>query len=314
MTRAELASVDLSVEIAGIKMKNPVVTASGTFGFGMEYAQFFPLETLGAIVVKAVTPLARTGNPAPRLIETAAGLLNSIGLENPGVEAVLEKHLPPLAAAGTPVIVNIAGNTIEDYCLVAERLSTSPVVQGLEVNISCPNVKAGGMAFGSHPDMAARVVSSVRKHTGLPLIVKLSPNVTDIAEMALAVEEAGADAVSLINTLLGMAIDIRRRKPRLANIMGGLSGPAVKPVALRMVWQTAQKVKIPVIGLGGIMNAEDALEFIMAGATAVAVGTGQFVHPRCCADIIVGLEQYCAQNGVKKITDLVGIVWKEASR
>ena len=312
MNKAESPGVDLSVEIAGIRMKNPVMTASGTFGFGREYAPFFPLQSLGALVVKGVTPVARAGNPAPRLVETAAGLLNSIGLENPGVEAVLEKYLPPLQEAGTPVIVNIAGNTVEDYCLVAERLSSSPVVRGLEVNISCPNVKAGGIAFGSHPEMAARVIRSVREHTRLPLIAKLSPNVTDIVEMALAVEEAGADAVSLINTLLGMAIDVRRRRPRLSNIMGGLSGPAVKPVAVRMVWQVAQKVRIPVIGLGGIMNAEDALEFIMAGATAVAIGTGQFVNPRCCVDVIAGLYQYCEQNGVERITDLVGVAWKEA--
>lgn len=307
-----MKKADLSVEIAGVKMKNPVMTASGTFAFGQEYAELFPLGVLGAMVVKAVTPEARAGNPPPRLAETAAGLLNSIGLENPGVEAVLEKYLPPLSEAGAPVIVNIAGYTVEDYCLVAERLSTSPVVQALEVNISCPNVKAGGMAFGSHPDMAARVISAVKRHTSLPVIAKLSPNVTDIAGMAAAVEEAGADAVSLINALMGMAIDIRRRKPKLANIVGGLSGPAVKPVALRMVWQVAQRVSIPVIGLGGIMNAADALEFIMAGATAVAVGTGQFVNPRCCAEIIEGLQQYCEENGVKKITDLVGIAWKEA--
>jgi len=307
-----MKTADLSVDIAGIKMKNPVMTASGTFGFGKEYADFFWPDELGALVVKAVTPQARAGNPPPRLVETPAGLLNSIGLENPGVEAVLEKYLPLLQDTGTPVIVNIAGNTIEDYCLVAEKLSTSPVVKGLEVNISCPNVKAGGMAFGSHPDMAARVIRAVREHTSLPVIAKLSPNVTDIAEMALAVEEAGADAVSLINTLLGMAIDIRRRKPRLTNIMGGLSGPAVKPVAVRMVWQVSQKVKIPVIGLGGIVSAEDALEFILAGATAVAVGTGQFINPRCCIDVIEGINKYCEQNSVAKVSDLVGAAWKEA--
>jgi len=303
---------DLSVEIGGIKMKNPVMTASGTFGFGEVYEDFFSPEELGAVVVKGVTPEARIGNPPLRLVETPAGILNAIGLENPGVEVVLREYLPNLGQYNVPVIVNIAGNTIEDYCLVAERLSSSKAVAGLEINISCPNVKAGGMAFGSHPDMAAQVVRAVRKRTALPLIVKLSPNVTNIVEMALAVEEAGADAISLINTLLGMSIDIEKRKPRLANIMGGLSGPAVKPVAVRMVWQVSQQVKVPVIGLGGIVTAEDALEFIMAGASAVAIGTGQFVNPRCCLDVINGLYDYCQKHQIEKISDLTGIAWKEA--
>lgn len=303
---------DMSVNIAGISMKNPVMTASGTFGFGEVYEDFFSPEELGAIVVKGVTPEARVGNPPLRLVETPAGILNAIGLENPGVEAVLHDYLPHLKQYDVPVLVNIAGNTIEDYCLVAERLSTSQAVSGLEINISCPNVKAGGLAFGSHPDMAAQVVRAVRKSTALPLIVKLSPNVTNIVEMALAVEEAGADAVSLINTLLGMAIDIEKRKPRLANIMGGLSGPAVRPVAVRMVWQVSQKVNIPVIGLGGIVTAQDALEFIMAGASAVAIGTGQFVDPNCCPHVIKGLTDYCQKHNVEKISDLTGIAWKEA--
>lgn len=303
---------DMRVDIGGIMMKNPVMTASGTFGFGEVYEDFFSPKELGAVVVKGVTPEARIGNPPLRLVETPAGILNAIGLENPGVEAVLQEYLPYLEQYNVPVIVNIAGNTIEDYCLVAEKLSSSKAVTGLEINISCPNVKAGGMAFGSHPDMAAQVVRAVRKSTTLPLIVKLSPNVTNIVEMALAVEEAGADAISLINTLLGMAIDIEKRKPRLANIMGGLSGPAVKPVAVRMVWQVAQKVKVPVIGLGGIVTAEDALEFIMAGASAVAIGTGQFINPKCCFDVINGIYDYCQKHNIGKISDLTGIAWKEA--
>ncbi len=308
MTRAE---IDLSVELAGIKLKNPVLTASGTFGFGECFTDFFPVSELGALVVKGVTLEPRHGNPPPRLAETPAGLLNSIGLENPGVEKVLAEYLPPLAGAGTPVIVNIAGNTVEDYCQVAEKLNSSPVVSALEVNISCPNVKAGGIAFGSKPEMAAAVISAVKKHTRLPVIAKLSPNVTDIVEMALAVEEAGADAVSLINTLLGMSIDVRKRKPVLANIMGGLSGPAVKPIAVRMVWQVSQKVKVPVIGMGGILTAEDALEFILAGATAVAIGTGQLINPSCCVDVIQGLTEYCREHKVARLGDLRGAAWKE---
>lgn len=302
---------DLRVELAGIKLKNPVMTASGTFGFGEHFGDFFPLEELGALVVKGVTLEPRHGNPAPRLVETPAGLLNSIGLENPGVEKVLEEHLPKLATAGIPVIVNIAGNSVEDYCKVAEKLSQSSVVSGLEVNISCPNVKKGGIAFGSKPEMAATVIAAVKKHTKLPIIAKLSPNVTSIVEMALAVEEAGADAISLINTLLGMAIDIQKRQPVLANIVGGLSGPAVKPVAVRMVWEVSQKVKVPVIGMGGITSGQDALEFILAGATAVAVGTGQFVNPRCCADVVQGINKYCHDNKIEKISSLIGAAWKE---
>ena len=299
-------NVDLSVEIAGIKLKNPVMSASGTFSFGEAYADFFAPDDLGAIVVKGVTIAPRAGNPVPRLVETSAGLLNSIGLENPGVEAVLAECLPPLAAHDVPVIVNIAGNTLEEYGEVAAKLSVSPVVKGLEVNISCPNVREGGMAFGSHPEMAAKVIRKVKENTALPVIAKLSPNVTDIGEMAVAVEEAGADALSLINTLLGMVIDIQKREPVLGNIMGGLSGPAVKPVGVRMVWQVAEQVQIPIIGMGGIMCAADALEYIMAGATAVAVGTGQFVNPHCCVDIVKDLEEFCRKQGVERISDLKG--------
>lgn len=305
-------NVDLSVEIAGIKMKNPVMTASGTFSFGEAYTDFFPLESLGAVVVKGVTLEPREGNLAPRLVETPAGLLNSIGLENPGVNAVLAQYLPPLAQYDVPVIVNIAGNTLEEYGEVAAKLSVSPVVKGLEVNISCPNVREGGMAFGSHPEMAAQVIRKVKENTVLPVIAKLSPNVTDIEEMAVAVEDAGADAISLINTLLGMAIDIHKREPVLGNIMGGLSGPAVKPIGVRMVWQVAERVRIPIIGMGGITCAADALEYIMAGAMAVAVGTGQFVNPRCCVDIVKGLEEFCQKQGVKRIGDLKGAAKRDA--
>lgn len=314
MEHKQEQTVDLGVELAGLKLKNPVMTASGTFGFGEAYTDFFSPEALGAIVVKGVTLQPRQGNPLPRLVETPSGLLNAIGLENPGVEEVIATYLPPLAGYNVPVVVNIAGNTIEEYGEIAARLSTCPVVQGIEVNISCPNVKKGGMAFGSQPETAAQVIRMVKARTNLPVIAKLSPNVTDIVEMALAVEEAGADALSLINTLLGMAIDLKKQKPVLANITGGLSGPAVKPVAVRMVWQVAQQVKIPIVGLGGILTAEDALEFIMAGATAVAIGTGQFVNPRCCVEVIAGLEQYCRANRINKISDLRGVAWQNGSK
>ncbi|MDD2402525.1 MAG: dihydroorotate dehydrogenase [Clostridia bacterium] len=303
--------VKLSVDVAGIQMKNPVMTASGTFGFGEVYEDFFSNELLGAMVVKGVTLKARKGNSAPRLVETPAGLINSIGLENPGVKVVLQELLPSLKKYDVPVIVNISGNVVEEYGELAGLLSSSSVVKGLEVNISCPNVKEGGMAFGSSPEMAAKVIREVKKSTNLPVIAKLSPNVTNVVEIALAVEEAGADAISLINTLLGMVIDIKRKKPVLGNIMGGLSGPAVRPVAVRMVWQVAQRVKVPVIGMGGISTAEDALQFIMAGATAVAIGTGQFVNPCCCVDVIKGLEDFCRKNGIKNINDLRGVAWNE---
>ena len=305
-----MKTIDLSVNIAGIEMRNPVMTASGTFGFGEIYEDFFSPAELGALVVKGVTLEPRAGNPPVRLVETPAGLLNSIGLENPGVDEVCKEYLPRISKYDVPLIVNISGSTVEDYCRVAEKLSLYPIVKGLEINISCPNVKAGGIAFGSTPEMASLVVKSVRKNSSLPLIVKLSPNVTDIAEMACAVETAGADAISMINTLLGMKIDIQNRKPVLANITGGLSGPAVRPVAVRMVWQAAQKVKIPIVGMGGIITAEDALEFILAGASAVAVGTGQFVDPSCCPKVIAGLRAYCQENNIKDIRSLIGAAWK----
>lgn len=296
---------DLSVTVAGIKMKNPVMTASGTFGFGREYAGLFDISLLGAIVVKGLSPVPWPGNSGIRLAETKAGLLNSIGLQNPGVDHFLEVEWPCLRELGTPVIVNIVGKMVDEYVEVVRRLEGSGVA-GVEVNISCPNIKEGGLAFGTDPGMAGRVTRAVRNATKLPVIVKLSPNVTDITEIARAVEASGADALSLINTLTGMAIDIRNRRPVLGNVVGGLSGPAIKPVALRMVWQVAGAVEIPLIGIGGIMTWSDALEFIMAGATAVAVGTASFVNPMAPLQIIEGLGRYLQESGTNAITDLIG--------
>jgi len=287
-------------------MKNPVATASGTFGFGREYSGFVDLNRLGAVVIKGTTLLPRLGNPAPRIAETPAGLLNAIGLENPGVEAVVEQYLPFLRGFDVPVIVNIAGDAVEDYARLAQRLDGQTGVAGLEVNISCPNVKKGGMLFGSDPDSAAEVIRGVKAATCLPVIAKLSPNVTSIAAVAESVAQAGADALSLINTLLGMAIDIRSKRPVLGNTMGGLSGPAVKPVALRAVWQVFKAVKIPILGMGGIASGEDALQFIMAGASAVAVGTANFVNPTATIDVLKGIEDYMTENNIADINDLVG--------
>lgn len=303
--------VNLRVNVGGIEMKNPVLTASGTFGFGLEYAPYVDLRALGAVTVKGITLEPRAGNPTPRLWETPAGVLNSIGLQNPGVEAFVRDYLPFLRQQGVTVIVNIAGNTAEEYAAVAGRLEKEEGIAGLEVNISCPNVKQGGLQFGTDPDMAAEVIAAVRASTSRPVIAKLSPNVTDIVAIARRVKEAGADALSLINTLLGMAIDVRTRRPALANVMGGLSGPAIKPVALRMVWQVAQAVDLPIIGMGGISNASDALEFILAGATAVAVGTANFVNPRATMEIISGLEEFCRTEGIEDINSLVGWAWKQ---
>jgi dihydroorotate dehydrogenase (NAD+) catalytic subunit len=284
------------------------MTASGTFASGREFADFVDLTRLGAIVTKGVSAKPWAGNESPRIAETAGGMLNSIGLQNPGVEAFCEKDLAWLAenAAGVPVIVNVSGHTVPDYAAVVERLEREQGVAAYELNISCPNVDAGGMAFGTTCAAAAEVVSAVRAVTSRPLIVKLSPNVTDIAEIARSVEDAGADGVSLINTLLGMSIDVATFRPRLARVIGGLSGPAVKPVALRMVWQVAQAVSVPVVGMGGIMNAEDAVEFMLAGATAVAVGTANFVDPTATVRIIDGIEQFCASRHVARAADLVG--------
>jgi len=297
---------DLSVRIGSLTLQNPVLTASGTFGYGREFASFVNLHRLGAVVVKGISLAPRRGNPPPRVVETPCGMLNAIGLENVGFKRFLSDKLPYLRGVGATVVVNILGETVEEYQELAEKLDGVEGVHALEVNISCPNVKRGGVAFGTDPEMALAVTQAVRGKTALPLIVKLSPNVTDIVAMARKVEEGGADAVSLINTLLGMAIDVTSRRPRLANVVGGLSGPAIKPVALRMVWQVARAVKIPVIGIGGITTAEDALEFLIAGATAVQVGTANFVNPRAAEEIIQGISDYLAGERMERITELIG--------
>ena len=303
--------MNLAVQLApnnprGILLKNPVMTASGTFGYGTEYSDFVDIQRLGAIVCKGTTLEPREGNPQPRLAETPAGLLNSIGLQNIGVEALIKEKAPMWAAWQVPVVVNIAGESIDDYVRLAARLDGVAGIGGLEVNIGCPNVKSGGMEFGTDPRAAASVTRAVRRASSLPLIVKLTPNVTSIVEIAEAVADAGADAICLINTLRGMAIDVSLRKPSLGNICGGLSGPAIKPVALYMVYQVASQVKLPVVGCGGIMSAQDALEFIMAGASAVEVGTAQFVNPRALLDVLEGIEEFMRREGVKDISEIVG--------
>lgn len=300
------ARVDMRVRIGALELRNPVMTASGTFGSGKEYADFFDLSELGAVVTKGVAVRPWAGNESPRIAETASGMLNSIGLQNPGVEAFCANDLVWLATRDVPVIVNVVGHTVDEYRAVAERLDVEPVVSALEVNISCPNVDAGGMVFGTACPAAAEVVRAVRQVTNKTLIVKLSPNVTDIVEIARTVVAEGADAVSLINTLLGMAIDTRTFRPKLARGFGGLSGPAVKPVALRMVWQVAEALDVPIVGMGGIMDAEDAAEFMLAGATAVAVGTANFVDPSASVHVVRGLEGFCAERGIPRITDIIG--------
>lgn len=299
--------MNMSVNIGGIEWKNPVTTGSGTFGFGREYNEFYNVADLGAICVKGLTLLPREGNPPPRIAETPSGILNSVGLQNPGVENFVKEDLPYLKKMGACVIANIAGNSIDDYCRMAEIISDSDCDM-VEMNISCPNVKEGGVAFGTNRDTIAKITSEVRAHCKKPLIVKLSPNVTDITEMAKAAENSGADAISLINTLTGMVIDIHSRRPILHNNIGGLSGPAVKPVAVRMVWQCANAVKIPIIGMGGIMTGEDAVEFILAGATAVSVGTANFLNPTAAIDVVRGLEDYLEKYGISDINDLRGKV------
>lgn len=294
-----------TVSIAGIKLKNPVMVASGTFGYGEEYAPYIDLNRLGAIVTKGLSLKPKLGNPTPRIVETPSGMLNAIGLQNVGIETFIKEKLPFLKKFDLPVIANFFGNTLDEYGEAAKRLSDCEGIHALEVNISCPNVKEGGIVFGTDPKAAAGVISLVRASSKLPVIAKLSPNVTDITVMARAMEEAGADAVSLINTLTGMAIDVKSRRPKLANITGGLSGPAIRPVAVRMVWQAANAVKIPVIGIGGIMTAEDALEFMIAGATAVQVGTANFVTPTATMDIIEGLERYLIDNNLAGIKELI---------
>ena len=297
---------DLRVRIATLELRNPVMTASGTFGYGREFSQLVELGQLGAIIVKGISLRPRSGNPPPRIVETACGLLNAIGLENVGVDRFIVQKMPFLRKTTTPVIVNVLGDTVEEYGEIARRLDGVEGISGLEVNISCPNVKKGGVAFGTVPEMAAMVTREVRQATRLPVIIKLSPNVTDIVCMARAVEEAGADAVSLINTLIGMAIDPVSRTPLLANGIGGLSGPAIKPVALRMVWQVAGAVSIPVIGIGGISTTDDALEFLLAGATAVQVGTANFYDPSTLERIILGINDYLQQQGERAVGDIIG--------
>lgn len=301
------ARPSLEIEIGGLKLKNPVLSASGTYGYGREYLPFFSPDRLGAIVTKGVSLTPWPGNRSPRIHETTGGMLNAIGLQNPGVDHFIEEALPFLRNYQTPVIVNIVGKTIEEYAEVARILNDYPEVSGFEINISCPNVKEGGIAFGTDPAMAAAVTGAVRKTTRKPLIVKLSPNVTDITVIARSVEDAGADALSLINTLLGMAIDIRSRRPVLGNLVGGLSGPAIKPVALRMVWQIFPIVKIPIIGIGGICSPIDALEFIMAGSTAVGIGTALFKDPLAPIKIIEGIEEFLVEEGLTRVTELKGV-------
>jgi dihydroorotate dehydrogenase (NAD+) catalytic subunit len=298
--------VDLRVAIGKLELQNPVMTASGTFGYGREFADFVDLQRLGAIVVKGISLTPRAGNPPPRVVETACGMLNAIGLENTGVERFISEKMPYLVTLGVPVIVNILGDSVEEYQRIAQRLNGVSGIGALEVNISCPNVKKGGVAFGTDPRMAAAVTAAVKEESPVPVIVKLSPNVTDVTVVARAVEEAGADAVSLINTLIGMAIDLKSRRPRLANVIGGLSGPAIKPVALRMVYQVARVVGIPVIGIGGIATAEDAMEFMLAGASAVQVGTANFVNPRACEDVIDGISRYVSEQKLGSVRELIG--------
>ena len=297
----------MEVEIGALKLKNPVLPASGAYGYGREYLPFFSPDALGAVVTKGVSLTAWPGNQGQRICETSGGMLNAIGLQNPGVDHFIKEALPFLRIYQTPVIVNIVGKTIAEYAKVAEILSDYPEVSGFELNISCPNVKEGGIAFGTDPLMAAAVTREVRKVSSKPLIVKLSPNVTDITAIARQVEDAGADGLSLINTLLGMAIDINKRKPVLGNLVGGLSGPAIKPVALRMVWETFKKVKIPLIGIGGICSPTDAIEFVMAGATAVGVGTGMFTDPMAPIKIREGIREFLVEKGLTSISELKGV-------
>ena len=299
--------MNTKVTIAGVELKNPVMTASGTFGSGMEYGEFVDLNRLGAVVTKGVANVPWPGNPTPRVAETYGGMLNAIGLQNPGIEVFAQRDIPFLKKYDTKIIVNVCGKTVEDYLEVIERLGDEPVDM-LEINVSCPNVKEGAIAFGQKADCLYDITSQIKKKAKQPVIMKLSPNVTDIAEMARAAEAAGSDAISLINTITGMKIDIHRRKFALANKTGGLSGPAIKPVAVRMVYQCAQAVKIPILGMGGIRNAQDALEFIMAGATMVAVGTANFHNPAATLDVIHGIQDYMEKHKIEDIRELIGCV------
>ena len=298
--------VSLAVKLGPLRLKNPVMVASGTFGYGQEYAALVPLENLGGVVVKGISLEPRSGNPPPRIWETCGGMLNSIGLQNVGLQTFLREKLPYLRPLQVPVIVNLFGNTVEEYGELTAGLDGHEGIDALEINISCPNVKAGGMAFGSDPKMVFQVVSAVRSRTNLPVITKLTPNVTDITLPAKAAEDAGTDILSLINTVAGMAVDPQTRRPRLGNVVGGLSGPAIKPIALRMVWQVTQATNLPVIGLGGIVSVEDALEFLIVGAKAIQVGTANFVNPQVTLEIISGLEDYLRKQGLRDINEIIG--------
>ena len=299
--------IDTRVNIAGVELKNPVMTASGTFGSGMEYSEFVDLSRLGGVVTKGVADVPWPGNPTPRVAETTGGMLNAIGLQNPGIDVFCKRDIPFLKQHDTKIMVNVCGHSTEEYLRVVERLASEPV-DLLEINISCPNVKEGGIAFGQDPKAVETITREVKKVAAQPVVMKLSPNVTDITVMARAAEAGGADAVSLINTLTGMKIDVERRTFALANKTGGMSGPAVKPVAVRMVYQVAQSVNIPIIGMGGIATAEDALEFILAGATAVSVGTANFFNPYATVEIAEGIENYMKRHNIEKLTDLIGAV------
>ena len=306
-TDQKQCNINMEVEIAGVKLKNPVMEASGTFGSGEEYSEFVDLNQLGAVVTKGVANVPWPGNPTPRIAETYGGMINAIGLQNPGVEVFAKRDIPFLKKYDTRIVVNVCGKTTEDYMEVVERLSDEPV-DLLEINISCPNVKEGGIAFGQDPKAVEAITKAVKAHAKQPIIMKLSPNVTDITVMAKAAEAGGADAISLINTLTGMKIDIHRRTFAVANKTGGLSGPAIRPVAVRMVYQAAQAVKLPIIGMGGICSGEDALEFILAGATAVAVGTANFHNPYATVETVEGIRRYMERYGVKDIKELIGAV------
>jgi len=299
-------SPNLQVDIGGLRLKNPVMTCSGTFGYGKEFAPYLDLNRIGGIVAKGLSLEPSRGNPPPRIVETPCGMLNAIGLENVGIEAFVREKLPFLKTLSTPIFVNIYGKTIEEYAELAKRVDEIEGIAGIEVNISCPNVKAGGCLFGQDPKIVHLLVKTVRKRTKYPLMIKLSPNVSDITVIARSAEEGGADALSLINTITGMAVDINTRRPVLANVTGGLSGPAIKPIALRMVWQAVNSVEIPVVGIGGIMSARDALEFLIVGARAIQVGTANFVNPRAAVDIVEGIEAYLIEKNLSKITDVIG--------
>jgi dihydroorotate dehydrogenase (NAD+) catalytic subunit len=297
---------NLSVTIGKIKLKNPVIVSSGTFGFGEEFEDFFDLNHLGAIISKGISLKPMVGNPPPRIFETEGGMINSIGLQNPGFQAFIKNKLPYYRNLKTHLIINFFGKSQREYIELARRFDSVPGISGLEMNISCPNIKRGGIVFGTDPQMAYRLVQAVRKATTLTLIVKLSPNVTDIALMAKSVEEGGADAVSLVNTFRAMAVNIHTRKPELGNIIGGLSGPAIKPIALRMVWEVSQAVNIPIIGMGGIMNTEDAIEFILVGASAIQIGTANLINPKTGIEVIHGIKKYLVQNKIDRIQKLIG--------